>query len=91
MKIEKQGVATHNEIPYANIMFYNEKDSAFITEGDLVISAPLEAEIYVLSMKLSEDRKNISVKVHADALSSGGDNIRDFPELPLVGNYTRVE
>ncbi len=93
MKIYDQAYDTDGQYGtyYAQIMFYNPKNKAFIAEGEFHIDSHNEGFILSTHLVSSEDRKSIQVKVNPYFSSWGDDSINNYGHSLLFGDYVRVE
>ncbi len=91
MRIYEQGVNTvDGDRDYAQILFFTEDSSMFITEGELRIDGADEAHVSFVQITPSEDRKSMKVTGTPYFASWGEDTIDNYGDAVLLGEYTRM-
>ncbi len=88
MRIYEQGASTVGDAQhYAQVMFYSDKGSAFIAEGELSLTSPTEASIFLLHITPSADRKSMKIVQNPYFESWGDDPISNYGDSLLFGDY----
>ncbi len=91
MRITEQNLEPNSNTTYARIVFDDSKGRIFITEGEVIIKSPHEAEFSLLKIIRSEDGQSMTIVENPAFKSWGNDTIDNYGYSLLLGKYFDME